>query len=297
MFSFCRILLKRAAGVEQQYRFYCRQRIEVTRTTCLAACFIDPIGCLESICMQKPCSICFCLNLSFAIYLHVNQPQSIRIIQAVLLSTYRKDGSGSGTHGFCLQPWWSCTKEAMSSTIGLSNTATVRDQPETQRRLGEHRIWEVNEESGWFHDGVVSKGANQFILGEESQHLDHLELSIYIPQRMRFLKHCPFLPQCIVNKQVLPAWHRQFRTSNKNSLGVCRSVFAWQLRGKFSYFYSDALVEQQSQAIVLRNWRRTWRQALPLPCPLWNSFTNGCTIQSLDVFWNAATETNGKVQK
>ena len=47
MFSFCRILLKRAAGVEQQYRFYCRQRIEVTRKTC-SACFIDLIGCLES---------------------------------------------------------------------------------------------------------------------------------------------------------------------------------------------------------------------------------------------------------
>ena len=84
----------------------------------------------------------------------------------------------------------------MSSTIGISNATTVRDQRETQRRLGEHRSWEV------------MKNLDEEILGEESQHLDHLELSIYIPKWMRFLKPRPFIHQCIVKKQALPAWHQ-----------------------------------------------------------------------------------------
>lgn len=52
------------------------------------------------------------------------------------------------------------------------------------------------------------KNLDEEILGEESQHLDHLELSIYIPKWMRFLKPRPFIHQCIVKKQALPAWHQ-----------------------------------------------------------------------------------------
>lgn len=148
----------------------------------------------------------------------------------------------------------------MSSTIGISNATTVRDQRETQRRLGEHRSWEVMN-LRW---GISAFGP----FGVINLH----------PHKDALLEAPSFYTPVYCQKASLAC------LAPKQQRVCCEPVFAsnW---GKFSYFYSDALVEQQSHAIVLRNWRRTGRQVLRCLCHahLWNSFTN---------FWNAATETS-----
>ena len=140
----------------------------------------------------------------------------------------------------------------MSSTIGISNATTVRDQRETQRRLGEHRSWEV------------MKNLDEEILGEESQHLDHLELSIYIPKWMRFLKPRPFIHQCIVKKQALPAWHQ----NRPFPRGLLRTRFCFKLRQVLLLLLRcfGGTTEPRHCIEKLKAHRET-SLALPLPCP------------------------------